>query len=161
MYYTKSITYNLLPNDSLNEIRAWAETHRDPYSNPVWFNKPNVYKKTGFRPYINLIKPILDKFEEKNLKPEFASSSRIDPNSSKIGFMYRGGSEVNTIVYVPLRDYSRNEKIWTINKRQYGFNTTFIVDKKMTKSIHNNSNNIYSFLVFGLQKNYNDVIGIL
>ena len=177
MFQTKSIRYSLLSKDSLdllldyvkktNSIVNQKKYYKGMEHRPVFLNgytnwQGNSTSNLAFKPYINLLAPIKDKLENNNLRLVFVGFHKIDPNTPKRRshawrMLQSKKTKVNSIMLIPLEDYSRTEKIYSINNKLVALNSTVVVGPNEFNYFENPYNNTYCLIAFGLENTIGDI----
>lgn len=171
MFQTKSINYSLLAKDSLTLLRDYVgqqkflkgAEHRPVFLNghTNWIGDVLIENKE-FKPYLNLLKPIIEKLENNNMRIVFVGYQKIDPNTPKTRkhswrMLQSKKTAVNSMMYIPLEDYSRTDGIWCINNKLTALNTTIVVGPNELNYFENPNNNTYCLIGIGLENTTDEV----
>lgn len=157
-FQTQKLNYKLLSTDSLNLLRNYVDNEPDPYQFSVKYKNNQITNrsKNKFSPYLNLVKPFTNILN--NLDFIRIAGGRIDPNQLLTSnFSYR--KQVR--ILIPLYDYSRNEKIFSIGKDTVGLNSTLVYSSVPSYKVTNNFNTKFSYIIYVVRNDIEEVKNIL
>lgn len=159
MFQTKNVNYKMLSKDSLDVVRQFVLTESKIYGVGLHYlpDKP-INRSHVWKPYTNLLKPITNYFKEKDLSITTLAPIRIEANTKNIP--YRIGNRVNgtnTMIYIPLFDYSRTQKIIHFRNDQFALNSSLVFDYSLYRQEVNEYNTKFCCLIYA----FNNTIDIV
>lgn len=155
-FQTQKLNYKLLSTDSLNLLRNYIDNEPDPYQFGIKFENHQITNRNKFLPYLNLLKPFTNILN--NLDLIRIAGIRIDPNQSLTSnFSFR--KQVR--ILIPLYDYSRNEKIFSIGKDTVGLNSTLVYSSVPSYKVTNNFNTKFSYIIYVVGNDIEEIKNIL
>lgn len=154
MFYTKNINYKMLSKDSLDAVRKFVTTEKHLFDMGISYlpHKPKN-QSHRWKPYTNLLRPITNYLKEKDLNITIIGSNRIEGNTKRNSFKVANkvnGS--NTTIFIPLFDYSREQKILHFANTNCALNSTLVFDNSLYRRWVNESNIKFCFLVYGVSE---------
>lgn len=154
-FQTQKLNYKLLSTDSLNILRNYVDNEPNPYQFGIKFKNNQITNRNKFSPYLNLIKPFTNILN--NLDLQRIAGIRIDPNQSRTS----NGFRKQVRILIPLYDYSRNEKIFSIGKDTIGLNSTLVHSSVPSYKITNNFNTKFSYIIYVVGNDIEEIKNIL
>ena len=129
MFHTKNINYKMLSKDSLDAVRKFVTTEKHLFDMGISYlpHKPKN-QSHRWKPYTNLLRPITNYLKEKDLNITIIGSNRIEGNTKRNSFKVPNkvnGS--NTTIFIPLFDYSREQKILHFANTNCALNSTLML----------------------------------
>lgn len=159
MFHTKNINYKMLSKDSLDAVRKFVTTENNLFNTGIsYLPHAPINRSYIWKPYTNLLKPITNYIKEKGFNITALGSNRIEGNTKKRPFfMPNKVNGTNTVILIPLFDYSREQKILHFTNTNCALNSTLVFDHSLHRCWVNESNTKFCFLVYGLNESINVV----
>ena len=154
MFQTKNLNYKMLSKDSLDAVRQYVLTENNFFdTGKSYLLTAHKNRSDKWKPYINLLRPITNYLTEKELNVTIIASNRIDPNYKKIAPKIANKKNgTNTIILIPLFDYSREQKIVKFRNSQFALNSTLVFNHSLHRQWINEYNTKFCFLSYGLNE---------
>ena len=155
MFQTKNVNYKMLSNDSLDAVRQFVLTESKIYGVGLHYSshKP-INRSLIWKPYTNLLKPITNYFKEKDLSITALVPMRIEANTKNTPYKRANSvNGTNTMVLIPLFDYSRTQKILHFRSDKFALNSSLVFDHSLYRQEVNEYNTKFCFLIYGLNDN--------
>jgi len=156
MFQTKNLNYKMLSKDSLDAVREFVVTENHLFDKGIsYLSHAPVNRSHRWKPYTNLVRPITNYLKEKDLNITALGANRIEPNTKKnVFFMPNKNNGTNTVILLPLFDYSREQKVlhFIKTKSKIALNSTLVFDHSLQRHWVNEYNTKFCFLVYGLNE---------